>query len=260
MEREKLESMLIEYIDGKLNEIDRLAIEKELMTNPDSYKKYEQLKEVIQLMDRVEVLKPADRIKLKFEEDLQKEMGSVQSGRILSFSTGWYRAAAAVVLLVVGGGAGYLISRYMEKDGQLVAMQKEMELTRQLVLSQINDKQSPSQRIIGIKTAYEAEFSEKTEDTIVDVLIKTMNEDDNSNVRLAAIEALKKFSQEPKVRKALIGSLLVQKDPVVQLALIQLMVEMKEKDALMPLEKIIQDENTLPVVRDEAHVGIFKLS
>jgi anti-sigma factor RsiW len=36
MEREKLESMLIDYIDGNMEEKDRLLIETELEKNPEA--------------------------------------------------------------------------------------------------------------------------------------------------------------------------------------------------------------------------------
>ena len=91
-------------------------------------------------------------------------------------------------------------------------------------------------------------------------LIYAMNEDPNTNVRIAALEALGKFRNQPDVRKALIASLRTQKDPLVQIALIRLMVEMKEKGITEELERISTDEETLPAVKDEAHAGLLKLS
>ena len=101
---------------------------------------------------------------------------------------------------------------------------------------------------------------EKADDQIVRALTKTMNEDPNTNVRLVAMEALGKFHQQDYVRKALIASLAIQKDPVVQIALIRLMVEIKEKEAMKELQRITNDEEVLPAVKDEAHAGILKLS
>jgi hypothetical protein len=79
-------------------------------------------------------------------------------------------------------------------------------------------------------------------------------------VRLTALEALSKFKNEPKVRQALIDAVSTQTDPVIQIALIQLMVEMKEKSIVKDLHRIIDDEQTMKAVKDEAHAGIFKLS
>ncbi|HEY8934956.1 MAG TPA: HEAT repeat domain-containing protein, partial [Cyclobacteriaceae bacterium] len=80
------------------------------------------------------------------------------------------------------------------------------------------------------------------------------------NVRLAALDALGKFHQQESVRKALIASLSIQKDPVVQISLIRLMVEMKEKGIVTQLQKITTDSETLPAVKDEAQAGLLRLS
>ena len=93
----------------------------------------------------------------------------------------------------------------------------------------------------------------------VKVLVKTMNEDPNTNVRMAALEALSKFHSDTDVRKALIHSLSIQKDPVVQIALIQMMVVMKEKSVVKDLERMSK-EATMKAVKDEALAGIMRLS
>jgi hypothetical protein len=38
------------------------------------------------------------------------------------------------------------------------------------------------------------------------------------------------------------------------------MVNMKEKEVIKELEKITNDESSLPAVKDEAHAGILRLS
>jgi len=121
----------------------------------------------------------------------------------------------------------------------------------------MDNDQSASQRMNGVTVAYKLE---KADDEIVNVLVKTMNEDTNTNVRLAALEALGKFQTEPTVRKALIASLSTQKDPMVQIALIQLLVKMKEKGVMKDLERMTKDKTIMRAVKDEAYSGILKLS
>jgi hypothetical protein len=87
-----------------------------------------------------------------------------------------------------------------------------------------------------------------------------MNEDSNTNVRLAAVNALVRFYDEPMVREALIDALSSQTDPLVQLELIQILVYKKEQEAVTPLENIIKDDQTLQAVKDEAYAGLFSLS
>lgn len=260
MDQEKLSGMIIDYIDGKLNEVDKQVIEQELVKNADAYKLFEQLKEVMQVMDKSEKLEPSEKLKQKFEAALQVEINEEQKSKTVFFTPAWYRAAAAAALLIVGGGVGYWISQQNQQRSELAALQLEMQETRRLVLAQMNNNQSASQRMLGVMAAYESVQANKPDDEIVEALVTTMNNDGNSNVRLAAIEALSKFTGEENVRKALVQSLSVQKDPVVQIALIQLLVQMKEKGAVKSFEQIIDDEQVLPAVKDEAHAGIFKLS
>jgi len=125
------------------------------------------------------------------------------------------------------------------------------------MLSMLENQQSASQRVMGATVAYELP---KADDEIVNVLSKTLNEDSNTNVRLAALEALGKFYQQDHVRKILVTSLTTQKDPVVQIALIRLLVQMKEKQIVNELQKITHDGQVMKAVKDEAHSGILKLS
>jgi HEAT repeat protein len=260
MDRNKLESLLIDYIDGRLNTVDKQRVEQELVRDQEAYKFYEQLREVMLAMDKTEPLNPSDNLKRNFDHLLGVELDKEKKSKTIFFTPFFYRVAAGIALLVIGGGIGYWISQKNSQSEEIVALQKEMALTRKLVLNQLNDDQSASQRILGVQAAYESVKANKPDDEIVNALVITMNQDENSNVRLAAIDALSRFTDEAKVRTALIRSLASQADPVVQIALIQLLVKMKEKEAVKSLQKIIDDDTTLPAVKDEAYVGIFKLS
>jgi hypothetical protein len=257
MEQENLESLLIDYIDGKLNEEEQKRVEQELMTNAASYTLYEQLREVIGVMDRSAKLEPHPRMKKVFDQMVHDEIRMQKSARVLVVQPVVYRVAAAVAFLVVAGMGGYWVAKNQQQTNEITAMRKEMEATKQMMMAMMDNDQSASQRMTGVAVAYKFE---KADDEIVSVLVKTMHEDPNTNVRMAALEALGKFHEEPKVRQALIESLSIQKDPVVQIALIQLLVTMKEKGVLKDLEKMTKDKTIMKAVKDEAYSGILKLS
>ena len=261
MEKEKLESLLIDYIDNKLNAVDRHMIEQELVRNAEAFKLYEELREVIQAMDKSARLEPGAGLQSGFEKMLQAEMAAAKPARTIFFQPVFYRVAAAVALLILGGGIGFWISKQHDQrlaaiEEQMKKQKAEMEFTRNM-MSMLQNDQSASQRILGVNVAMTVE---KADDKIVEVLVKTLNEDPNTNVRLAALEALSRFHQERNVREKLIESLGKQKDPVIQIALIQLMVKMKEKGVVDDLQKIVDDVKTMKAVKDEAYSGILKLS
>jgi hypothetical protein len=257
MEKEKLEGMLIDYIDNKLNSVDRHQVEQELVRNPEAYKVYEELKEVMHLMDRSARLEPSDKLRTSFDALLQEELKTERKNKTVFFQPTFFKVAAAIALLILAGALGF----YIKQQNDLIAKRDEelkiLQLQTQQMMAMIGNDQSASQRIQGVNVSYN--FA-KADDAIVETLVKTMNEDPNSNVRLAALEALSRFINEKKVRQEIVKSLSKQKDPIVQIQLIQLLVKIKEKGVVDDLQKIVDDDGTMHAVKDEAYSAIMKLS
>lgn len=263
MEKEKLEGMLIDYIDNRLNTVDRAFIEQELLSNPDTRRVYEELKEVMVLMDQSSPLEPSSALKRDFRKALSAEIDRSR-GRIVFFNPRLYRVAAAVALMILSGAIGFWISRNSVQEERLAQIEEEMEATRkqlaetkQAVFGMLGNEHSASQRIKGVSVAMELAAPDEE---IVEALFATLHRDPHTNVRLAALEALARFREDPAVRKRLITGLTQQSDPMVQIRLIQLMVEIKEKNIVDDLKKMVDDAGTMKAVKDEAYSGIMKLS
>ena len=258
MDNEKLEMLLIDYIDGKLTDAERQQVEQELVRNENAFRVYEQLKEVIHAIDKSKKLEPSHQLKKQFDEFLATEIkASKKETKTIFFQPAFYRVAAAVALLIIGGGIGFWISKQNDQQQRLAAIEKELTATKIMMMGLIDNQQSASQRLQGINVALTIQ---NADDEVVKALAKRMNEDPNTNVRLAALDALSKFHTEPQVRKVLLDALSTQKDPMVQIALIQLMVKMKEKSVVNDLKKIVDDSETMKAVKDEAYSGILILS
>lgn len=258
MEREKLEGLLIDFIDGRLNESERKEV-KGLLNDPEVRVLYDQLKQVTSAMDRSSELNPSNKLFSGFQQMLKEEAAkeSTPQQRQVSFTPTVFRAAAAVVLVMVGVAIGYYVNQYNVAQQRIAELEKENLRQREQMLANMQDPSSASLRMKAVNNVNEMST---LDDVVVSALVKAMNEDKNTNVRLAALDALGKFHDEPMVRKALIASLSKQDDPVVQIALIQLMVKIKEKGVLKDLNRIIEDNNAIEPVKDEAHSGILKLS
>lgn len=260
MERERLEGLLIDFIDGRLTEPERKEVKELLGNDPNVRLLYEQLKQVTTAMDRSAEINPSARLNRAFQQMLMEEEAQLKAPKQkqVFFSPAVLRAAAAVLLVMMGVAVGYYVNEHHQQQLEIARIKRENEQFKQDMLAMMGNQNSASQRMRGINVALND--IDRADDDVVNVLVKTMNEDKNTNVRLAALEALSKFHHEPKVRKALIASLSKQTDPIVQIALIQLMVKMKEKGVIKDLNKIIEDENSIAPVKDEAHSGILKLS
>lgn len=267
MEQENITEKLLAYIDGKLSAAENAEIREWLENDPNLDAEYRQLRKLLQQMEQPLPEVPSHRMTQRFESWLEENHTTSQSTTLtrtlsgtLSGTLSWtliYRVAAAIIVLVVAGGTWWMVQTAREQKRELVRLQEELKHTKQLMLDQLQDNQSASQRMMGV---YAANTLVSADQEIIDVLAKTMESDASSNVRLAALEALSRFYQEPKVKQLLIQSLTRQKDPVVQIALIQLLVQMKEKSILSDLEHLTRQDHQIKAVRDEAYKGIFKLT
>jgi HEAT repeats len=91
-------------------------------------------------------------------------------------------------------------------------------------------------------------------------LLHTLRLDPSVDVRLAALDALRRDARQPQVRAGLMDSLQAQQSPLVQIALIDLLVELRESDAATQLRKFQQTPDLNPAVKQRAQWGIQQLS
>ncbi len=118
------------------------------------------------------------------------------------------------------------------------------------------DQPSASARLQGIS------LTSRLQDpapALVAALLETLDNDPSVNVRLSAVDALYLFADREEVRKALTASLARQTSPLVQIALIDLMVSLKEKRAAAALKKLLADNKIIPEVRQRARLGISQI-
>ena len=143
------------------------------------------------------------------------------------------------------------------KNALLVRLnEKTSRAEKQVMFASLANMESPATRINAASQAYKLK---NTGNDVVDALVETLNTDPSANVRLAALDGLGRFYRETYVRKKLIASLKKQQDPLVQIALINLLTRMKESGILSELEKMVNDENTQRPVKDCAYSGIMQL-
>jgi len=127
---------------------------------------------------------------------------------------------------------------------------------RQMVALSLLQQQSAGERLRGVTYAYQAPPSD-TE--VLSALLTTMNQDQNVNVRLAAVDALHRFGSSPVTRAAVVQSIRKQDNPLVQIALIDLMVDLKDEEAAPELAKLAGDEKIDSAVRQHAKWALGRL-
>jgi len=127
---------------------------------------------------------------------------------------------------------------------------------KQLVTLSLLQQQSASDRLRGVEWSYRLA---PPDEQVLSALLRALDSDPNVNVRLAAVDALHQFGADSAVRKGLLRSLEVQRSPLVQFELINLMVDLKEKGSVPVLKELSQRQDLDPTVRERAEWGLQKL-
>ena len=180
--------------------------------------------------------------------------------------TAWWRSAfapplagaLAACLLLVGFITGeHFSSKLPANQTQIAAMQSELTGMRQLVALSLLEQQSATQRLQGVNYSTQME---RPDPEIAAALLHALRFDNSVDVRLSALDALRRYKDDAQVRSGLLNALQDQQSPLVQIALIDLFVEMRESDAKDRLRSIEQDSKVNPAVRQRAQWGIQQLS
>lgn len=168
----------------------------------------------------------------------------------------YYSIAASVVFLLLGFIMGGGFKSGVDSDQKIAVLNSEINEIKSKINYQQVSNLSPSERI---QVTFEAREADSLDLEAMNTLIELMIFDENTNVRLAAAEALDKFKGNDKVRRSYINALKKEEDPVVMIKLIDLLVKSNEKKAVPELERIFSSEDQNPAVRQKAASGINQL-
>jgi hypothetical protein len=174
----------------------------------------------------------------------------------LSFRRPAFAASLSAFLLLVGIGAGWLLNGGRTGGERYATLSREVQGMRQQMALSLLSRPSASERIQGI--GYSAEV-QNPDSTTFEALFKAVDADPNPNVRLAAVDALYLFRDRPGVRESLVKSLAVQSYPLVQVALIDFLVEVRETRAIEALKKLIEAGDLTPEVKKRAEQGLKQI-
>lgn len=170
----------------------------------------------------------------------------------------WQLAVSAVLLLLGGLGGHYVSTERAASTGnpEMAQLKNQVDNLRQLVTLSLLKEQSPSARLRGVTYSYQVA---QPDPQVEQELLRTVNHDPNVNVRLSAVDAIAKFTKNPQVRRALVESIPVQESPLVQVALIDVLVQVNAHDTVPALKRLSVDSTMDAAVRQRADAAVQKL-
>lgn len=219
---------------------------------------------------------PSPMLRSRFEamlnayEEGKSEKRSLEAERRNAGAGGnwwaWLRAPLAqAAFALIFLSAGFLVGRHIEGDRvnnsgntqELAELHKELTSTRQLVALSLLQQQSASERLQGVTWSTRVG---QADPEILAALLHTLRYDASVDVRLAALDALRHYGDQRAVRTGLVDSLQRQQSPLVQIALIDLLVELREAEAVQHLKTFERTPNLNPAVRQRVEWGVRQLS
>jgi anti-sigma factor RsiW len=171
--------------------------------------------------------------------------------------------AAGIVWACLFLACGYFIGRFSDRgpdtnaQAQLAEMRQELGATRQMVALSMLQQQSASQRLEGV--SWSTRLPEP-DPKVLSALFHTLRFDNSVDVRLAALDALSRYAGRPEIRNELVDVLQTRQSPLVQVALIDLLVDLHDRGAVPQFRKFQQDPKIDPTVKKRVDWGIQQLN
>ena len=264
MKCEETEAKMLDYIDNNLEDGLRREIEHHLDKCERCTDLLIENRRVLQLISNEEMPEPDNSLRTNFYHMLQSEIRRSEERNILSasvslnkgFKINWIGFAAGIALLITGTFIGLFIRSGVVRTSEIEQLRAEVSELKKSTMFTMLKESSSSDRIQAV--GYAEEFV-MPDQNVIDILVKTLNNDKNVNVRMAAAYALSKFADQNAVCDSLVRSLTLQQNPILQITLINILAERNEKSALKPIQEIIANKNTLPDVRVVAQNSLMTL-
>lgn len=267
MKCEDYRSLFPEYWEGGLEEEDRAALEMHLASCQTCRAEADSLARVWHGLARIPQSQPATTLRRRFYEKLEayqfglseSAAAPAQPAFTAALKAWWTRPAFQIGFAAAMLVAGFIIGSAAggrKDDTQLAQLRSEVGNMRQLVALSLLQQQNASDRLKGVTWAYQVDESDTQ---VLSALLRTVNHDPNVNVRLAAIDALRTFGDSPVARRAIVQAIGKQTSPLVQIALIDLLVELRDAQAAPALRTLAGDAEVNPEVRQRAQWALARL-
>lgn len=253
---EEIKPWFAEYWSRTLGAEQRVAVERHLEQCAGCRAEAGRLDMLWRGLARLPADEPDGALRERFYETLSAYRDGAAETRPPGRTQMLWRIAAGLALLLGGAGIGYGLRSNQASASEVAQLRGEVSNMRQLVTLSLLQQQSASERLRGVSWAVRAEPSD-TE--VFDALLTAVNHDPNVNVRLAAVDALRTFSANRQARAAAMQALPAQTEPIVQVALIDLLVDLKETGAAPELRRVASDGSTDMGVRQRARWALEKL-
>ena len=270
MKCKRIRELIPDFVSGNLDSKTRSQIEEHISNCTGCKQEIEDLNLVWSRLAQIPQEEPGPAVRDRFYSMLEtyrhglnnapaRSSWNVKLGELLeSFrpQRPIFQLGVAVVFLIFGIVIGQRMDPGPGTNGEMAELKEEVREMRQMVTLSLLNQSSAAERLHGLTMS--RKVTDPNEE-FMSLLLLTLNSDTNVNVRLAAVDALQVYCDNPWVRNELVKSLSRQTSPLVQISLIDLLAEIREQKALDVLRALINDQQSIEAVKKRARWGINQI-
>lgn len=249
MESKAIQDLIAKYNEGLADPSEVQLLEQLIEAGKVHLTQLTDLHHIHHQVIQLESEQPDLSVDDRFYQMLNAEKQTNKSAPVIPL---YQRMAIAAGLLV----CGFMIGYFMQRDSgekEVTQLTRQVGELKEMMMLSLLEKESATQRLKAVSLTSEMN---QVSDKVTDALFATLNSDENVNVRLAALEALRPYVKSNKVRSGLIASIAKQDSPLVQVALADLMVNIQEKKSVDALKQLLEKESTPQEVKSKISESI----
>lgn len=263
-----ISQQIFEYLGNELSENEKSNFEKHLENCAQCSEEFQIQKKLWIELGSVSEKNPSPKLSKRFYEMLKNEEQFLTETKVEK--TNWFsmlfpkkpavQFAVALGMLLVGIFLGFgmkSVSEKGESEQSIALLRDEVKEMNKMLTVSLLQQQSATERLRGVSLCSQTEG--KADPEITNALIQTLKFDGNVNVRLAALDVLKEMVNQQSVRTELIEALPIQKSPMMQIAMVDLMVDLKEKNSVDVMRKMLTEPDLNVVAKNRLEMGIKQL-
>ncbi|MEM9547730.1 MAG: HEAT repeat domain-containing protein [Bacteroidota bacterium] len=258
MNIDQFEDKMILALEGDLSDKEYEQLMQEIEADENLKKIWRGYRELYSDLNSIPQDKPSPKVKERFDVWLEDQIPS--TAKVVDFAPKDVKKGPVILWRKWAGAAAVFIGLFAFWN--LYEHNRQVEDTLadvSLQMEELMDQQSSTARIKAIRVNYNPNTT-SVDDKMIQVLIDVLNQDQSSNVRLAAVETLALYIEQERVREALISRLAEERDGGVKLSIITSLGQRQDETFKSTLEKIVNDDSQEKFVIDEAHMQLIRFN
>ncbi len=256
--------LVMDYLEGKLSDAGKQQLNTLLNAKVILQEEIEELRQFYIKSETYPVPQLSAQLRHNFFAQLDQEIAEEQRKQSwrswflrLQADIKFSHALAATFIFLLGLMMGLWFNTYRGYEQQMTEMRSELQNMQETMVINLLEQPSATQRLKAVSMSNKLP---QTDEKVSAALLKVLNEDPHVNVRLAALDALLNYAQNPRVREGLVQSISGQEAPMVQIALAEAMVQLQERKSIEALQELMEQQDINEMVAEEIKKSIKALT